>query len=78
MSYPNNPKVINILISIKLHNGNDMDQGYYVFDVLDYNTGTWWNCDDEIITQYPRYPSNVYHYLSIDKKKGKNVYGWIR
>ena len=46
MSSPNNPKVIYILVSIKLHIGNDMYQVHYVCDVLDYNTGTWWNCDD--------------------------------
>ena len=53
MSFPNDPKVLYILVSIKLHIGNDMDQGHYVCDVLDYNTVTWWNCDDETITQYP-------------------------
>ena len=43
--FQNNPKVLYILVSIKLHIGNDMDQGNYVCDVLDYNTGTWWNCE---------------------------------
>ena len=47
MSFPNNPEVLYILVSIKLHIGNYMDKGHYVCDVLDYNTGTWWNCDDE-------------------------------
>ena len=47
MSFPNEPKVIYILVSIKLYIGNDMDQGHYVCDVLDYNTGTWWNFDDK-------------------------------
>ena len=46
MSFQNNPKVLYILVSIKLHIGNDMDQGNYVCDVLDYNIGTWRNCDD--------------------------------
>ena len=46
-----------------------MDQGHYVFDVLDYNTGTWWNCDDEKVTQHPGYPMNVYNDLSSDKKQ---------
>ena len=69
-----------IRVSVKLHIGNDMDTCQYVFDLLDYNTGTRWNCDDETITQYPGYPSNLYDDLSIDKKqkKGKSVYGWIR
>ena len=69
MSFPNEPKVIYILVSIKLHIGNYMDQGHYVRDVLEYNTGTWWNCDDEIVTQYPGYPMNVYNDVSSDKKQ---------
>ena len=49
-----------------------MDNGHYVCDVLDYNTGTWRNSDDETITQYPGYPMKLYNDLSIDKiKKGK-------
>ena len=46
-----------------------MDKGHYVCDVLYYNTRTWWNCDDDTITQYPVYPMNVYDELLIDKKK---------
>ena len=75
MFFPDNPEVIYILVSIKLHIGNDMDKVHYVCDVLDYNTGTWWNCDDKRITQYPGYPMNVYNDLSIDKKhkRGKKI-----
>ena len=69
MYFPDNPEVFYILVSIKIHIGNDMDKGHYVCDVLDYKTGTWWNCDDETITQYPRYPINVYNDLSSDKKQ---------
>ena len=47
------PEVLYIIVSIKLHIGNDMDKCHYVCYVLDYNTVTWWNCDDETITQYP-------------------------
>ena len=50
-----------------------MDKGHYVCDVLDYNTGTWWNFDDDTKPQYPGYPLNVYDYLSIDKIYLKNV-----
>ena len=53
-------EVIYIFIYIKIHIGNDMDKDHFVCDVLDYNIGTWWNCDDETITQYLGYPSNVY------------------
>ena len=49
-----------------------MDKGHYVYDVLDYNTGTWCNCYDNKITQYSGYPMNVYDCSSIDKK-GKMV-----
>ena len=76
MSFPDkHPEVLYIIVSIKLHISNDMDKGHYVCDVLYYNTGTWWNCDDETITQYPGYPMNVYDDLSIDKKqkREKNV-----
>ena len=47
------PEVIYIPVSFKLHIGSDMDKGHYVCDFLDYNIGTWWNFDDETITQYP-------------------------
>ena len=71
MSCPNDPKVIYVLVYIKFHIGNDTDQGYYVCDVFDYNTGTWCNCYDEIVSEYPGYPMNVYNELSSDKKQKK-------
>ena len=47
MSFLNkHPEVIFILVSIKLHIGNDMDNGNYVCDVLEQNKGTLWNCGD--------------------------------
>ena len=80
MSFPDNPEVLYILVYIKLHIVNGMYKCHYVCDVLYYNTGTWWNCDDEKITQYPGYPMNVYDDLSVEKKqkKVKHVYVWIR
>ena len=48
-----------------------MDKGRYLCDASDYNTGTWRNCNDGTITQYSRYPINVYDELLIDKKKTK-------
>ena len=60
MSFPDKqPEVLYIIVSINLHIGNDMDKCHYVCDVLYYNSGTWWNCDDATITQYPGYPKNV-------------------
>ena len=35
MSFPDKPEVLYILVSIKLHIGNDMDKGHYVCDVLE-------------------------------------------
>ena len=46
-----------------------MDKGQYVCYLLNYNTGTCWNCDDNTITQYPGYPMKEYGDLSIDKKQ---------
>ena len=54
-----------------------MDSGHYVCDVLDYNTGTWWRCDDDTtIKNYSGYPDNVYNDFSHESepKKGGNVY----
>ena len=75
-----NAEVLYILVSIKIHIGNDMDKGHYVCDVLDYNTGSWWNFYDVTITKYLGYPNSICDNLSIDKKqkKGKCYYGWIR
>ena len=67
MSFPNNRDVLYIVVSIKLRIGNDMDKGHYLCDILYYNTGTWWNFDDEKITQYLGYPMNLYNDLSSDK-----------
>ena len=61
-------EVLYTLVSIKLHIGKNMDKVHCVCDVLDYNIGTWWNCDDDTITQYPRYPMSVYDELIICKK----------
>ena len=69
ISFTNNRSLLYIIFYIKLRIGNHMDQGHYVCDVLDYNTGTLWNCDEEKVTQYPGYPMNVYNDLSSDKKQ---------
>ena len=34
MSFPDNPEVLCIIVSIKIHIVNDMDKGHYVCDVL--------------------------------------------
>ena len=66
-------EVVYIIVSIKIHVGKYMDNGNCIFDILDYNKGTWWNCDDDTITNYSGYPDNVYEYSSNEneQKKGK-------
>ena len=59
-----NDKAVYILFSIKQNVGKDMDSGHYVCDVLDYNTGTWWNYDDDTITNHSGYLENVCDNLS--------------
>ena len=49
-----------------------MDKGRNICAILDYNTETWWNCDDNTITQYPGYQTNVYDELLIDMKEKQN------
>ena len=71
LSLPNDTKLIYALVYIKYHIGNDMDQGHYICDVLDYSTGIWRKCDDKIVTKYPGYPMNVYNEVSSDKKHKK-------
>ena len=48
-----------------------MDKGHYVYDILQQKKGTWCNCYDETINQYPGYPINLYDDLLIDKKQKK-------
>ena len=48
MSFPDkHAEVLYIPVFIKIHISNDMDKGNYFCDVLGYNTGTWWNFDDD-------------------------------
>ena len=67
--------MIYILVSINIHIGNGTNKGHYVCDILEYNTGTCWNCDDTTMTKYSVYPKNVYDNLSTDneQKEGKHV-----
>ena len=52
-----------------------MDSGHYVCDILYYNTGTWWNYNDDTITKYSGYPDNIYDISSNknEQKKGKQL-----
>ena len=56
-----------IIVVINIHVVNDIYSGNYVCGVLDYNTGTCWNCDDNTITNYSRNPVYVYGNVSNEK-----------
>ena len=70
-------EVLYILVYIKLHIGNDIYKCHYVCDLFDCNKVTWWNCDDDTITQYTGYLINVYDDLSIDKIKKRKKCVWM-
>ena len=81
MSFPGeDAEVIYIFVSINIYIGNDMDSGHYVCYVLDYNTGTWRNCDYDTITKYSEYPKNVYDIFQrkLNQKRENFNYEWIR
>ena len=59
-----NDEVLYILVSINLYVGKDMNSGHCDYDILDYNTGTWWNFNYNRITNYSGYPDNIYDNLS--------------
>ena len=61
-------EVVYILVSIKINVGKYMDSGNYYCDVLYYNIGTWWICDDYRILNFRGYPDNVYDELSHENK----------
>ena len=53
---------------------NDDDSlycGHHVSDVFDANTGIWWHCDDDNITQISDLPKGVYIRESNKTKKKK-------
>ena len=55
------------MVSIKIHFCRDMVSGHDVCDIFDCNTGTWFICDDDIITNHSGYQENVYNDLSHKK-----------
>ena len=54
--------------------GNDIDKDHCVCGVLDYNTGAWWNFDDDTITRYSGYPKNVYDNLSKENEQKRGSF----
>ena len=73
-------KVVYIVVSIHINVGAYMYSVHFACAVLDYNTVTWWRCDDDMITNFPGYPYNVYDDLSHEneQKEGWDFYEWIR
>ena len=49
-------EAVYIPVAIMINVGKDIYSGHYLCDLLYYSTGTWWNCDDDIITNYSEYP----------------------
>ena len=43
-----------------MHDGEYLDCGNYVSDVLDANTGIWWNFNDDNITEISDFTEGVY------------------
>ena len=43
-----------------MRDGNYQDFEHYVSDVFDANTGIWWHCDDDYITQMSDIPEGDY------------------
>ena len=67
-------ELVYIMVSIKIRVGKDIDSGNSYWYVLDYNTGTWWICEDETITNFGGYPENVYDELSHENEKIQGKY----
>ena len=55
-----NDKISYTLVSLINHDGESLYCGHYVSDVFDANTGIWWHCDDDNITQISDLPLGVY------------------
>ena len=53
---PNNKKISYTLVSLINRDGNSLDCGHYVSDIFYANTGIWWCCDDDNITQISDLP----------------------
>ena len=56
-------------MSLINHDGDSLDCGHYVSDVFNANTGIWWHCDDDNITQISDLPKVVYIIESQKTKK---------
>ena len=66
-----NDKKSYTLVSRINHDGDSLDFGHYVSNIFDANTGIWWHCDDDNITQISDLPKGVYIRESEQKKKNR-------
>ena len=55
-----NDKISYNLVSLINHDGDSLDYGHYVSDIFSTNTGFWWNCDYDNITQIGDLLKGVY------------------
>ena len=68
-----NEKISYTLVSLINNDGDSLDCGHYVSDVFDSNTGIWWHCDDDNITELSDLPKGVY-YRETRKPTNKKVF----
>ena len=61
------------LVSLINHDGDSLNCGHYVSDIFDANTGIWWQCHDDYITQIGDPPKGVNIRESHKKEIEKNV-----
>ena len=55
-----NDKISCKLVSLITNNCDYLDCVHYVSDLFDINTGIWWSCDDDNITQISGLLEGVY------------------
>ena len=63
-----NDKISYTLVSLIIIDGDSLDCGHYVSGVFDIDTGLWWHCDNDNITQITNLPKGVYIVKSHTKR----------
>ena len=62
------------LVSANYHNWISNNTGHYLCDILEFDPGIWWRCDDDTITHLRGMTDNFYSvapYLISGKKSKK-------
>ena len=70
---PSNDNISYNLVSLINHDGDSLDCGNYFSDILYANTGLWWHCDDENITQISDLPKGFLLERVAKKRENNNV-----